>query len=224
MKVAVAKDTQGCTGSIYEAGFIGIYEKANGVWKNTADYENPIALAKTAETVGRIADRFAGELAGLGCTVLVAKISGAVFRAMERVGMQLFSDAGRPETFLDDIERAVDRLYDERRRQSERRRVAALYTEAEPHAFQIDLERMLAVHPELNDRRLLVPFLEMVGFESLTVACVRVPDWLGGLTDALGYTLSVGPADAGFSVRVDNPRGMNENKEAFDCGGCTACD
>lgn len=228
MRVAVVINAQGRTGSVFEDRAVNVYEKACGGWKPVSQYVNPVPAAQE-DGVEQAAEHFAQTLAAAGCTVLVAKTSGAVFRAMERNGLCMFPCTGiyreTPEQFLGSVLETLKEMAAANRIHAEQPDPLDLFLpcDGEPNTYEINLIDAMSRLPELNTREIIFPFFEKVWFERFYMLCEHPPRWLEDTIPVLGYTAAVQRTEDGaaFEIRIDNPMGMNEIKKSLNCGGCS---
>lgn len=234
MKVAVVKNAQGRTGSVFEDDTVSVYEKTGKIWEIIGEYENPIPSTKDGEDIEQIADHFAETLAKCGCQALVAKTSGVVFRSMEKHNIRIFPFSGVfkgiPEEFLDSVQNTLDEMleqYLQYLQDIQRAELPSLFfpCDDEPNAYEINLINALNIYPELNTREIIFPFFEKTPFERLYMLCDHPPRWLKDVLPVLEYTYTIQQTEDGFSfeVCIDNPMGMNEVKKPLNYSGCGGC-
>ncbi|MFT8888826.1 MAG: Fe-only nitrogenase accessory AnfO family protein [Ethanoligenens sp.] len=231
MKVAVVKNAQNRTGSVFEDGIVSVYETKGQDWENVGTYENPIPSIKDEEDIELVADRFAEMLSNRGCQALVAKVSGVVFRSMEKHRIQMFPCSGiykgLPAEFLDSAKSMLDEMLKQYQRDTQRPELLSLFfpCDDETNTYEINLIDAMNIYPELNTREIVFPFFEKVMFERLYMLCDHPPRWLKDVIPVLGYTYTAQQTenDSAFEVRIDSPMGMNEIKKALNYGGCSGC-
>lgn len=224
MKIAAILDPNGLAGSIYQKSTIKVFEKQGDEWEIAGEYENPILQAKDVGQLRLISERFSEALVKLGCQAIVGKISGVVFRSMEKVGMTSFEITDSPEKHLDEIGEQLLEIFEQRHRNAERLKVTGLFKESqEPNSYKINMIKALEQHPELTTKKILMPFFEKMAFEKVYVMCDHIPHWLEKTVSILGYTFVAKSDGESYVICIQNPKGMQEQKNEFDCGSCTGC-
>ena len=96
MKIAVVENSNGETCSIFEPGFIAVYEEDGGQWKSLSRFENTVCEASGIAAVHRALADTVKNLDGLK-TVVASEISGVAFSLFEAAKC----GSGRVERFGD---------------------------------------------------------------------------------------------------------------------------
>jgi Fe-only nitrogenase accessory protein AnfO len=223
MKIAVHVNHQDEVASLYEAGFLRLYEKtiaedpAN--WRATAeiafaiDADMPLPLIKTA--------LHAAWAALDGCKLLVsAEVRGLIYSVLqEELGVQTWKSEGSLQQQLDMVSRK--QTEQEAKRRFELVNLAGKLAPApmrvgDPQLghFWIDLKDALAHESAQTSRQILIPFLSSGHFCKLDILCDHLPKWLSWELERLNLSAESEEIDAtsvGLRVTVyarNTPEGL----------------
>jgi Fe-only nitrogenase accessory protein AnfO len=223
MKIAVHVNQQEQVASLYEAGFLQLYEKNIATdpdnWRATAeiafaiDADMPLPLVKAAIHVA---------WAELGdCTLLVsAEVRGMIYSVLqEELGVHTWKSEGP-------LLQQLDMVWQKQAEQEAKRRfelvsLAGKLSPApmlvgDPQAghFWIDLKDALAHESAQTSRQILIPFLSSGRFRKLEILCDHLPKWLSWELERLNLSAESEDIDAtssGLRVTVyarNTPEGL----------------
>lgn len=185
MKIAVVENDNQKTISIFEPGFIAIYEENGGAWKVLKRFENKVYNAKgitevrtaVADTVKQLDD---------AKIVVASEISGIAFGAFQAAGFDVFLVENNTLDFLDSIKKEMLELNEERKEKPVGFNIMQfLEPGMNKGDFSLNMEDILLKNPELTSKKILIPYLKSGEFNRLDVICSHVPKWfnidLGGM-------------------------------------------
>ena len=223
MKIAVHVNHQDEVASLYEAGFLRLYEKNiaedHDIWRATAeiafaiDADMPLSLVKAA---------IHAAWAELGdCTLLVsAEVRGMIYSVLqEELGVHTWKSEGPLLQQLDMV--SQKQTEQEAKRRFELVNLAGKLAPApmrvgDPQAghFWIDLKEALAHESAQTSRQILIPFLSSGRFCKLEILCDHLPKWLSWELERLNLSAEsedIDATSAGLRVTVyarNTPEGL----------------
>jgi len=177
LKIAVVENKDQKTSSIFEPGFIIIYEDDGREWKVLNRLENKVCNAKgmaavrtaVADTVKQLDDVkiiVAGEIPG---------IASGTFQA---AGFDIFLVENSVLNILDSVKREI--LEEIKERQNEHPKfdiMQFLEPDINKGDFSINIEEIIFKYPDLTSKKILIPYLKNGEFNRLDVICSHIPKW-----------------------------------------------
>ena len=223
MKIAVHVNHQDQVASLYQAGFLRLYEKTiaagQGNWRATAEIDFAIDADMPLPQVKAALHAAWAELDG--CKLLVsAEVRGMVYSVLqEELGVQTWKSEGPLLQQLDMV--SQKQAEQEAKRRFELVHLAGKLAPApmqvgDPQAghFWIDLKDALAHESAQTSRQILIPFLSSGRFCKLDILCDHLPKWLSWELERLNLSAESEEIDAtsvGLRVTVyarNTPEGL----------------
>jgi Fe-only nitrogenase accessory protein AnfO len=185
LKIAVVENNDQKTSSIFEPGFVAIYEEDGGKWKVLNRFENKVCNAKGMAAVRMAVADTIKQLDDVK-VVVASEIPGIASGTFQAAGFDIFLVENRVPDVLDSIKKEMLEAIE--KRQEEPRKfdiMEFLEPGAEKGGFSINIEEIMFKNPELTSKKILIPYLKNGEFNRLDVICSHIPKWfyidLGGL-------------------------------------------
>jgi Fe-only nitrogenase accessory protein AnfO len=187
LKIAVVENNNQKTSSIFEPGFIAIYEEEGGEWKVLNRFENKVC---NAEGIAAVRMAVADTIKQLGDVkiVLASEIPGIAFGTFQAAGFEIFLVENNTLDVLDSIKKEMLEVIEERK---EKTREFDIMQFLEPETNKVDfclnMEEILLKNPELTSKKILIPYLRKGEFNRLDVICSHIPKWFNIDLGVLGF-------------------------------------
>lgn len=223
MKIAAHVNHQDEVVSLYEAGFLRLYEKNiaadQGNWRASVEIAFVINADMSLSLVKAAIHAVWAELGD--CTLLVsAEVRGMIYSVLqEELGVHTWKSEGPLLQQLDTVWQKETEQ--EAKRRFELVRLAGKLSPApmpvgDPQAghFWIDLKDALAHESTQTSRQILIPFLSNGRFRKLEILCDHLPKWLSWELERLNLSAESEEIDAtsvGLRVTVyarNTPEGL----------------
>jgi len=186
LKIAVVENNNQKTSSIFEPGFIAIYEEESGEWRVLNRFENETCNAKGIAAV-RMAVADTIKQLGDVKIVLASEIPGIAFGTFQAAGFEIFLVENNTLDILDSVKKEMLEVIEERK---EKPREFDIMQFLEPGTnkgdFCLNIEEILLKNPELTSKKILIPYLKKGEFNRLDVICSHIPKWFTDL-GVLGF-------------------------------------
>jgi Fe-only nitrogenase accessory protein AnfO len=186
LKIAVVENSNQKTSSIFEPGFIAIYEEEGGEWRVLNHFENEVCNAKGIAAV-RMAVADTVRQLGDVKIVVASEIPGIAFGTFQAAGFEIFLVENNTLDILDSVKKEMLEVIEERK---EKPREFDIMQFLEPGTnkgdFCINMEEILLKNPELTSKKILIPYLKKGEFNRLDVICSHIPKWFTDL-GVLGF-------------------------------------
>lgn len=187
MKIAVVENDNQQTSSIFEPGFIAIYEEDSGEWKVLNRFENKVCNAKGMAAV-RMAVADTVKQLGDVKVVVASEIPGIASGTFQAAGFDIFLVESSVLDVLDSIKKDILEAIE--KRQEEPRKFDVMEF-LEPGAnkgdFSINIEEIMFKNPELTSKKILIPYLKNGEFNRLDVVCSHIPKWFVTDLGVMGF-------------------------------------
>ncbi len=187
MKIAVVENNNQKTSSIFEPGFVAIYEEDGGEWKVLNRFENKVCNAKGIAAV-RMAVADTIKQLGDVKIVLASEISGIAFGTFQAAGFEIFLVENNMLDVLDSVKKEMLEVIEERK---EKPREFDIMQFLEPGTnkgdFCLNMEEILLKNPDLTSKKILIPYLKNGEFNRLDVICSHIPKWFNTDLGVLGF-------------------------------------
>ena len=187
MKIAVVENNNQKTSSIFEPGFIAIYEEEGGEWRVLNRFENEVCNAKG---IAAVRTAVADTIKQLGDVkiVVASEIPGIAFGTFQAAGFEIFLVENSVLDVLDSVKKEMLEVIEERK---EKPRKFDIMQFLEPGTskgdFSINIEEILLKNPELTSKKILIPYLKKGEFNRLDVICSHIPKWFITDLGVLGF-------------------------------------
>lgn len=185
MKIAVVENEKQKASSIFEPGFIAIYEEDDGEWKVLTRFENKVCNAKGMAAVRTaVADTI--EQLGYVKIIVASEIPGIASGTFQAAGFDIFLVENSVLNVLDSIKKEVLEAIEERQKEPPKFDITQfLEPGVSKGDFSINIEEIMFKNPELTSKKILIPYLKNGEFNRMDVVCSHIPKWfytdLGGL-------------------------------------------
>lgn len=187
LKIAVVENDNQQTSSIFEPGFIAIYEEDSGEWKVLNRFENKVCNAKGMAAV-RMAVADTVKQLGDVKVVVASEIPGIASGTFQAAGFDIFLVESSVLDVLDSIKKDILEAIE--KRQEEPRKFDVMEF-LEPGAnkgdFSINIEEIMFKNPELTSKKILIPYLKNGEFNRLDVVCSHIPKWFVTDLGVMGF-------------------------------------
>ncbi len=191
MKIAVVENNDQKTSSIFEPGFIVIYEEDGGEWKVLNRFENKVCNAKGIAAV-RMAVADTIKQLGDVKIVVASEIPGIAFGTFQAAGFEIFLVENSALDVLDSVKKEMLEIIEERK---EKPREFDIMQFLEPGMnkgdFSLNMEEILLKNPELTSKKILIPYLKNGEFNRLDVICSHIPKWFNIDLGVLGFEYEI---------------------------------
>lgn len=187
MKIAVVENEKQKASSIFEPGFIAIYEEDDGEWKVLTRFENKVCNAKGMAAVRTaVADTI--EQLGYVKIIVASEIPGIASGTFQAAGFDIFLVENSVLNVLDSIKKEVLEAIEERQKEPPKFDITQfLEPGVSKGDFSINIEEIMFKNPELTSKKILIPYLKNGEFNRLDVICSHIPKWFFTDLGAMGF-------------------------------------
>jgi Fe-only nitrogenase accessory protein AnfO len=191
LKIAVVEDSNQKTSSIFEPGFITIYEEDNGEWKILNRFENKVSDAKGIAAVRMAVADAIKQLDSIKI-VLASDIPGIAFGAFQAAGIEIFLVENTGPDVLDLVKKEMLEVIEERRKKPQEFDIMQFLEPGRNKGdFSFNMEEILLKNPELTSKKILIPYLKKGKFNTLDVICGHIPKWFSTDLYVLGFEYEI---------------------------------
>jgi Fe-only nitrogenase accessory protein AnfO len=187
LKIAVVENNNQKTSSIFEPGFIAIYEEDGEEWKVLKRFENKVCNAKGIAAVRTAVTDIVKQLDDVKI-VVASEISGITFGTFQAAGFAIFLVENNTLDILNSVKKDMLEVIEERK---EKPREFDITQFLEPGVnkgdFSLNMEEILLKNPELTSKKILIPYLKKRKFNRLDVICSHIPKWFSTDLVVLGF-------------------------------------
>lgn len=187
MKIAVVENEKQKASSIFEPGFIAIYEEDDGEWKVLTRFDNKVCNAKGMAAVRTaVADTI--EQLGYVKIIVASEIPGIASGTFQAAGFDIFLVENSVLNVLDSIKKEVLEAIEERQKEPPKFDITQfLEPGVSKGDFSINIEEIMFKNPELTSKKILIPYLKNGEFNRLDVICSHIPKWFFTDLGAMGF-------------------------------------
>ncbi|MCQ1535655.1 Fe-only nitrogenase accessory protein AnfO [Methanosarcina sp. KYL-1] len=187
MKIAVVENDDQRTISIFEPGFIAVYEEDGGGWKVLNRFENQVCNAKGMAAV-RMAVGDAVKQLGDVKVVVASEIPGIASGTFQAADFDIFLVDSRVLDVLDSIKKDMLEAIEKRKEEPHKFDIMEFLEPGENKGdFSINIEEIMFKNPELTSKKILIPYLKNGEFNRLDVFCSHVPKWFVTDLGVMGF-------------------------------------
>jgi len=187
LKIAVVENNYQKISSVFEPGFVTIYEENEGKWKVLNRFENRVCNAKGISAVRMAVADTVKQLDDVKI-VVASEIPGIAFGTFQAAGIEIFLVENSALDILDSVKEEMLEAIEERQ---EKPREFNIMQYLEPGMdkgnFCLNLEEILLKNPELTSKKILLPYLKNGKFNKLDVICSHIPKWFDTDLRVLGF-------------------------------------
>jgi len=191
LKIAVVEDNNQKTSSIFEPGFISVYEEdgeeEGGEWKIFKRFENKVCDAKGLSAVRVAVEDTVKQLDDV--RILVASdIPGIAFGAFQAASFIIFLVEDRVLDILDSVKKEMLEIAKKRQEEPSRFDIMKfLKPGVNKGDFSLNLEEVMLKNPDLSSKKILIPYLKDKRFNNLDIIFSHIPKWFD--TELAGFGL-----------------------------------
>jgi len=191
LKIAVVEDNNQKTSSIFEPGFIAVYEEDEKEWKVLNRFENKVCDAKGISAVRMAAE---GAIKQLGDVrvVVASDIPGIAFGVFQASNFSIFLVEDCVLDILDSIKKEMHEIAEKRQETPSKFDIMQfLKPSVNKGDFSLDLEEIMLKNPDLSSKKILIPYLKEKGFNNLDIVFSHIPKWFDTELEVLGFKYEV---------------------------------
>ena len=187
MKIAVVENNNQKTSSIFEPGFVAIYEEDGGEWKVLNRFENKVCNAKGIAAVRMAVGDTVKQLDDVKI-VVASEIPGIAFGTFQAAGFEIFLVENSALDVLDSVKKEMLEVIEERKEKPQKFDIMQfLEPGMNKGDFCLNMEEILSKNPELTSKKILIPYLKNGEFNRLDVICSHIPKWFNIDLGVLGF-------------------------------------
>jgi Fe-only nitrogenase accessory protein AnfO len=187
LKIAVVENNNQKTSSIFEPGFVAIYEEDGGEWKVLNHFENKVCNAKGIAAVRMAVGDTVKQLDDVKI-VVASEIPGIAFGTFQAAGFEIFLVENSALDVLDSVKKEMLELIEERKEKPQKFDIIQfLKPGINKGDFCLNMEEILSKNPELTSKKILIPYLKNGEFNRLDVTCSHIPKWFNIDLGVLGF-------------------------------------
>jgi len=193
-EIAVFLNDEGKTCRLTELGYVMIYTRKMGEWKEAGKKDFTLTGVRSMTELREKMEELTDFLAD--CKIfVVAKVSGIALNILEQAQFRIWEWKGRPLDFLDTIrlQGESDLLANNENSIGDIRDTVseAKFTETSPGSYAVSLKEIQENNSSITSKQALLPFLKKGKFDTLEIICNHVPQWLESELMALNQTMQV---------------------------------
>lgn len=191
MKIAVVENENQKVSSIFEQGFIAIYEKQGGEWKVLNRFENKVCNAKGMAAVRTaIADTI--EQLDDVKVIVASEIPGIASGTFQAAGFDIFLVEDNVLNVLDSIRKEMLEAIEERQKEPTKFDITQFLEPGVSRGdFSINIEDIMFKNPNMTSKKILIPYLKNGEFNRLDVICSHLPKWLVTDLGSMGFEYEI---------------------------------
>ncbi len=187
MKIAVVENSDKKTSSIFEPGFITIYDEDDGKWTVLNRFENKVYNAKGIAAVRTAVADTVKQLGDVKI-VVASEIPGVAFGTFQAAGFDIFLVENSVPDILDSVKKEILEVINERQKKTPKFDIMQfLEPGMNKGDFSLNMEEILLKNPDLTSKKILIPYLKNGEFNRLDVICSHIPKWFYTDLDFLGF-------------------------------------
>lgn len=187
MKIAVVENEKQKASSIFEPGFIAIYEEDDGEWKVLTRFENKVCNTKGMAAVRTAVADTIKQLDYVKI-IVASEIPGIASGTFQAAGFDIFLVENSVLNVLDSIKKEVLEAIEERQKEPPKFDITQfLEPGVSKGDFSINIEEIMFKNPELTSKKILIPYLKNGEFNRLDVICSHIPKWFFTDLGAMGF-------------------------------------
>ncbi|WP_292391764.1 Fe-only nitrogenase accessory protein AnfO [Methanosarcina sp. UBA5] len=191
MKIAVVENENQKASSIFEPGFIAIYEEDGGEWKVLIRFENKVYNARGMAAVRTAVADTIKQLGDVK-VIVASEIPGIASGTFQAGGFDIFLVEGNVLNLLDSIKKEMLEAIEERQKEPPKFDIMQFLEHGESKGnFSINIEDVMFKNPELTSKKILIPYLKNGEFNRLDIICSHIPKWFVTDLGALGFEYEI---------------------------------
>jgi Fe-only nitrogenase accessory protein AnfO len=187
LKIAVVENGDKKTSSIFEPGFITIYDEDDGKWTVLNRFENKVYNAKGIAAVRTAVTDTVKQLGDVKI-VVASEILGVAFGTFQAAGFDIFLVENNVPDILDSVKKEILEVINERQKETPKFDIMQfLEPGVNKGDFSLNMEEILLKNPDLTSKKILIPYLKNGEFNRLDVICSHIPKWFYTELGILGF-------------------------------------
>jgi Fe-only nitrogenase accessory protein AnfO len=191
LKIAVVEDNNQKTSSIFESGFIAVYEEDEGEWKVLNRFENKVCDAKGISAV-RMAVEDAVKQLGDVRIVVASDIPGIAFGVFQASNFSIFLVKDCVLDILDSIKKEMLEITEKRQEEPQKFDIMQFLKHGVNKGdFFLNLEEIMLKNSDLSSKKILIPYLKDKGFNNLDIVFSHIPKWFDTELTVLGFKYEI---------------------------------
>lgn len=191
LKIAVVENDNEKTSSIFEPGFIAVYEEDDREWKVLHRFENKVCNAKGMAAVRTAVADTIKQLDDVK-VIVASEIPGIASGTFQAAGFDIFLVENSVLNILDSIKKEMLEAIEERQKEPSKFDVTQfLEPGMNKGDFLINIEKVMFKNPDLTSKKILIPYLKNGEFNRLDVICSHLPKWFVTDLDAFGFKYEI---------------------------------
>jgi Fe-only nitrogenase accessory protein AnfO len=191
LKIAVVENDDRKTSSIFEPGFIAIYEEDDRGWKVLNRFENKVCNAKGMAAVRTAVADTIKQLGDVK-VIVASEIPGIASGTFQAAGFDIFLVENSVLNILDSIKKETLEAIEERQKEPQKFEIKQfLEPGVSKGDFSINIEEIMFKNPDLTSKKILIPYLKNGEFNRLDVICSHLPKWFVTNLGALGFEYEI---------------------------------
>lgn len=191
MKIAVVENDDRKTSSIFEPGFIAIYEEDDRGWKVLNRFENKVCNAKGMAAVRTAVADTIKQLGDVK-VIVASEIPGIASGTFQAAGFDIFLVENSVLNILDSIKKETLEAIEELQKEPQKFEITQfLEPGVSKGDFSINIEEIMFKNPDLTSKKILIPYLKNGEFNRLDVICSHLPKWFVTNLGVLGFEYEI---------------------------------
>lgn len=191
LKIAVVENDDRKTSSIFEPGFIAIYEEDDRGWKVLNRFENKVCNAKGMAAVRTAVADTIKQLGDVK-VIVASEIPGIASGTFQAAGFDIFLVENSVLNILDSIKKETLEAIEELQKEPQKFEITQfLEPGVSKGDFSINIEEIMFKNPDLTSKKILIPYLKNGEFNRLDVICSHLPKWFVTNLGVLGFEYEI---------------------------------
>jgi len=191
LKIAVVENENQKASSIFEPGFIAIYEEDGGEWKVLTRFENQVCNARGMAAVRTSVADTIKQLGDIK-VIVASEIPGIASGTFQAASFDIFIVEGNVPDLLDSIKKEMLETIEERQKEPPKFDITQfLEPGVNKGDFSINIEDIMFKNPDLTSKKILIPYLKNGKFNILDVICSHIPKWFVTNLGAMGFEYEI---------------------------------
>jgi len=191
LKIVVVENDDRKTSSIFEPGFIAIYEEDDRGWKVLNRFENKVCNAKGMAAVRTAVADTIKQLGDVK-VIVASEIPGIASGTFQAAGFDIFLVENSVLNILDSIKKETLEAIEELQKEPQKFEITQfLEPGVSKGDFSINIEEIMFKNPDLTSKKILIPYLKNGEFNRLDVICSHLPKWFVTNLGVLGFEYEI---------------------------------
>lgn len=186
MQIAVVENNEKKTNSIFEPGFLAVYEHENKEWKELSRKENPVPSAEGIAAVRQSLSNVVESLPDV--RILIASdLSGVAFSIFEGAGFEIFLMKSDAVSALTSVRKTIMKDQEESK-SANHVDISQLFEHGTNKGdFVVNLQQAQLTYPQLSSKKILLDYVKRGEFNRLDVIVSHTPKWFDRELPLMGF-------------------------------------